>query len=190
MRFLLFVSCCGMFQCAVSVGAGASERETLFFNAVIEISGKTVSGIMALNREDSSTCRMLLIAVAGPKLLDMHITGGGYRKNYCVGQLDRRAVLKFFQKDFATVAGLLRNNPGARRKPAEDGGWVEEIPLSGKDTVKYFISNDSLVTKAQYNSKRKQLFEAVYGYADSCLKSIIIRHFNFSMHITLNRFEQ
>ncbi len=197
MRFLLFVSCCWSLLCLwcspvfpMATCLQDPEPETLFFNAVIEVSGKTVSGIMVLNREDSSRYRMLFTTIAGPKLLDMDITAIDYQKNYCIKQLDRKVILKFFQKDFAMVTGLLRGNPGTTKKTTgEDGGWVEEIPVKKKDTVKYFLAGETFITKAQYNSKKKQLFEATYSYVGNKLESITIQHFNFSMHITLNRFE-
>lgn len=165
------------------------EADASFYHAVIDVTGHQISGIMAVESGNNDRCRILFTTIAGPKLLDMYITETGYEKIYCIKQLNRKVILKFFQKDFAVATGLYRDKKNAIRKQLNDC-VLEEIPIKKKDTIQYYLNHHDLIERAVYLAKKqKKLFEIFYTYQNEKVNSIEIQHFNFNMHIMLTRIE-
>ena len=86
---------------------------TLVYKASISVLNKNFSGLIIFNRENDSTCRMVMTADVGPKLIDINLNSKGYKKNYVMSQLDKKALLRMFWEDFGTMLGIFSvNKPG------------------------------------------------------------------------------
>lgn len=187
MRLLLLISV--FFTLTVNnLSAQKNNEEISLFNAVIDVYGNTISGIMAIKQESDDKFRILFTTVAGPKLLDMYITKDNYEVIYAVKKLNKKIILKLFQKDFALVTGLYFDK-SYFDMPKEE----YRIPLNKKDTAIYHAGMTGEyfnINKAEYKGKKKILFDAVYEYDKYTIEKIVLQHYNFKMTITLNRFNQ
>ncbi|MDR1895754.1 MAG: hypothetical protein LBR10_03075 [Prevotellaceae bacterium] len=184
MRFLLLIS---IFLC-ICEGASAQavqqavEQDSvpIVFNAVIEVSGQVISGIMVIKREENR-CRVLFTTVAGPKLMDIYIDAVNYEILYVIKKLKKKVVLQLFQKDFALITGLY-----LAATYRDYGEGVRTVKLSKKKSVSYVFNQQKQIVRAEYLGKNKILVEVNYTYQSGRLDSIFLRHHNFNMKIRLN----
>jgi hypothetical protein len=154
-----------------------------FFNAVVEVSGHTVSGIMVIKNDEheKNKCRILFTTIAGPKLMDMYITQDDYKILYVVKKLKKKIILGLLQKDFALISGLYLSN---ENKICENDSCT--VILSKKKSAHYLFDTQNRISKAEYRGKGKLLFDVVYSYNLDIVESISLQHYNFNMKITLN----
>jgi hypothetical protein len=152
-----------------------------FFSAVIEISGRTVSGIMVIKKDEhrENRYRILFTTVAGPKLVDMYITRDGYEILYVEKKLKKRLVLGLLHKDFALISGLYLSNTNCESDSCS-------VKLSKKKSAHYSFDAQNRICKAEYRGKGKLLSDVVYTYSHDVMESISLQHYNFRMKITLN----
>lgn len=165
------------------VACGGQELSgEMFFNAVVEVSGHTISGIMAIKRDEreKTRCRILFTTIAGPKLMDMYITADDYDILYVVKKLKKKILFRFFQKDFALIAGLYLSE---KNKNCENDSCA--IQLSRKKSAHYLFDSQNRIIRAEYRGKGKILFDVVYSYNQDIIESILLQHYNFNMKITL-----
>ncbi|MDR1338998.1 MAG: hypothetical protein LBK58_02950 [Prevotellaceae bacterium] len=182
MRFLLLISIC-LAVGVSSLNAQEMSGET-FFNALVEVSGHTISGIMVIKNDsrEENRCRILFTTVAGPKLMDMHITRDGYEILHVTKKLRKKLILRLFQKDFALVSGLYLSD---RNKDCT--GDSCSVKLSKKKSAHYRFDARNRIARAEYRGRGKLLFDAVYTYNNTGnIESILLQHYNFRMKITLN----
>jgi hypothetical protein len=159
----------------------------IFFNAVVEVSGHTVSGIMVIKKveDEKNRYRILFTTVAGPKLMDMYISQNDYQILYVVKKLKKKIILGLLQKDFALISGLYLS--GENRHCENDSCTVN---LSKKKSAHYSFDAQNRISKAEYRGKGKLLFDVVYSYNQDGIESIALRHHNFDMKITLTKTEE
>jgi len=158
-----------------------------FFNANIEVSGHTISGIMLIKKDErkENSYRILFTTIAGPKLMDMYISPDGYEILYVVKKLNKRIILRMFQTDFALISGLYLSG---ENKNCENGNCV--IKLSKKKSAHYSFDNENRIINAEYRGKRKILFDVIYTYNQDIIDTISLQHHNFNMTITLKSITQ
>ncbi|MDR1129842.1 MAG: hypothetical protein LBK96_02550 [Prevotellaceae bacterium] len=164
------------------LNAQAMSGET-FFNALVEVSGHAISGIMVIKNDvqDENRCRILFTTIAGPKLMDMHITRDDCEILYVTKKLRKKFILRLFQKDFALVSGLYLSD--RNKDCAADSCSVK---LSKKKSAHYLYDAQNRIVRAEYRGRGKPLFAAVYTYNNKDNpESIILQHYNFRMKITL-----
>ncbi|MDR1887594.1 MAG: hypothetical protein LBQ70_06730 [Prevotellaceae bacterium] len=154
-----------------------------FFNAVVEVRGHTISGIMVIKKDEQikNTCRILFTTVAGPKLMDMYITKDDYNILYVTKKLKKRTILGLFQKDFALVSGLYL---AVQDKHCENGSCSVKLPK--KKSAHYSFDAQNRISRAEYRGRGKVLLDVVYTYNQDNIESIFLQHYNFKMKITLN----
>ncbi|MDR1593753.1 MAG: hypothetical protein LBS43_04605 [Prevotellaceae bacterium] len=154
----------------------------VFFNAVVEVSGRTVSGVMVIKKDEANKCRILFTTVAGPKLMDMYISQNDYKILYVIKKLKRRIILRQFQQDFALISGLYLFGDN---KNCENDSCTVILPK--KKSAHYSFDAQNRICKAEYRGKGKLLAEVVYIYNNNDeIESISLRHHNFNMKITLS----
>jgi hypothetical protein len=188
MRLFLLINILIITSVIQSVACGFPELSgETFFNANIEVSGHTISGIMVIKKDEQkkNRYRILFTTIAGPKLMDMYISTDGYEILYVVKKLNKRIILRMFQTDFALISGLYLSG---ENKNCENGNCT--IKLSKKKSAHYSFDNENRIINAEYRGKGKILFEVVYTYNQDIIETIFLQHHNFNMKITLKSITQ
>jgi hypothetical protein len=158
------------------VVTGAAAQDTLavppiaagegnIFHTTINAYGNRLSGLTVFQPESDAALRVLFTTFAGPTLLDLRITPGGYEKIYALRQLDRRAVLRALSKDFALAAGFATTP-------------------NKKERIVYHYDHQRKI-RAELFAKKKKMLTAEYFYACDRLEKILLTHHTFKMTITL-----
>jgi len=183
MRLFLLISILTTVRLQLGACGELGLSSETFFNAVVEVSGHTISGIMVIKKDEheKARCRILFTTIAGPKLMDMYITTNDYDILYVVKKLKKKILLRLFQKDFALIAGLYL---AEQNKNCENDSC--SIQLSRKKSVNYLFDRQNRISRAEYRGKGKILFDVVYSYNQDVIESISLQHYNFNMKITLN----
>jgi hypothetical protein len=179
MRFLLSISVWLTVSSSIlTAGDLQGMSDEAFFNAIVEVSGHTISGIMVIkkDKQEENKCRILFTTVAGPKLMDMYITPDDYKILYVTKKLKKKLILRLFQRDFALVSGLYLPNRN------EDSCSVN---LSKKKSAHYWFDARKRINKAEYRGRGKLLCDVVYTYNNDDVETIVLQHYNFKMKITL-----
>jgi hypothetical protein len=153
-----------------------------FFNAIVEVSGHMISGIMVIqkDKQEENKRRILFTTIVGPKLMDIYITRDGYEILYVTKKLNKKLILRLFQRDFALVSGLYL--PRQNKDYANDSCSVN---LPKRKSAHYLFDDCKRISKAEYRGRGKLLFDVVYTYNQDNIESIILQHYNFKMKITL-----
>jgi hypothetical protein len=185
MKLFLLISILLQTNCLTVLFARNLQEEMhgeTFFNAVVEVSEHTISGIMVIKKDETekNKCRILFTTVAGPKLLDMYITHNDYEILYVVKKLKKKILLGLLQKDFALISGLYLS---VENKSCVNDSCTVNLPK--KKSVHYSFDAQNRICKAEYRGKGKLLCEVVYAYNQDGIESISMRHHNFDMKVIL-----
>jgi hypothetical protein len=195
MRYLIFVSlsfilgCTGQYHVSKQQGAPCDvsfrpvSDTTMVFNTAIGIQGMSVSGIIILHRESDDKIRFVLIAEAGPTLIDLDLKRSGYSKNYVFKKLDRKVILDLFYQDMGIVTGIFADDKKGYFVSVDSGCCC---PLKRNSLLCYLTNDSGFPEKAFMSSKKKKKTSVKYFYSDTgTLDSISVDHHRFDMHYTL-----
>jgi hypothetical protein len=198
MRFLLSISVwLTVGSSILTAGDLQGMSDEAFFNATVEVSGYTISGIIVIkkDKQEENKCRILFTTVAGPKLIDMYITPDDYEVLYVMKKLKKKLILRLFQRDFALISGLYlphRNEDSCSVNPKNElessHGFALtncSVKLSKKKSAHYWFDARKRISKAEYRGRGNLLCDVGYTYNQDDIESVILQHYNFKMKITL-----
>jgi hypothetical protein len=161
--------------------------KTGWFSASIDVVGKHLSGLIFIKEMEDRSVRVVFTNEVGVTFFDFSYTRSGeFSVKQIMPMLNKKAVIKTLQKDFALFIGLpFRNEQHFQVFTVENEIYHRITWDSG---TAYFITDPgcSTLQRMEYGSKKKKLVSITYP----TIAESLIRHHTFQMQIHLKAIEK
>lgn len=163
---------------------------TALYSTQVNILRHHLSGLLFMKQMPDSSTRVTFTNEMGFKFFDFGFSKDGvFTKYYILPKMDRKAVVKTLEQDFALV--LFRQN-WQQAYAASDGKYRYAVVPTEKGS-NYYITDSTCTTllRIEKASVRKPVVKAwMESYRNGVPDSIHIAHQQFRFNITLRRVER
>ena len=161
------------------------------YKAQIDISGKSLSGLLLIKKMPDSSTRIVFSTETGVKFFDFaFMENGEFNVIDILKRLDKKVVITALRKDFEVL--LIQNTGKIPERVLLNREYLYHGYAKGKKQAWYLtdVFCQQLVG-AELSSKRKPLVRMNYFYQKvGSPDSIYIKHLNFSFNIALKKIER
>lgn len=162
--------------------------ETAWFTTSVDVLGNHISGLLFIKKQEGGLYRVVFTNEFGVTFFDFELgPGGHFVVRDIIDQLDKKAVIVTFRKDFELLLGLSFQG-GVK-------GWQQHgenyYGAAQKKEVAYFITDAECASlqRLELGSKRKRkVTERLFGRRPEAPDSVQILHHRFAMEIRLKKF--
>ncbi len=163
---------------------------TSWFDASVDVMGKHISGLLLIKKMPDTSNRIVFMNEAGVTFFDFAFANDGtFTVKQIISQLNKKAVIETFRKDFSLLLGIPFQKP---LLAWHMGNEYYYGVTNGEERI-YFTTKsgcDSL-GRLEIGSKRKRMVSiASEGQDAEHPQKIVIKHFTFSMTIELKKIEK
>lgn len=80
--------------------------EPIYFTADVTFKENTLSGMLAMSKEDSNTYRIVMMTTFGMQIFDFSLSSDSFVVHSCMEQLNRKVILNILKDDFRSILML------------------------------------------------------------------------------------
>lgn len=204
MRYLLLSSFVFLLACSESpyrsLQASSTSTECLakfkpdfssvLYNTHVNVTGKHLSGLLIFKKMPDSTVRAIFSSEMGVKFFDFEYSKSGFKVEYCMKQLDRKAVIKQLKKDIGFI--IMNGIDISSGKSLHSATESYFLFHSGKEET-YYITDSActrLLRIENASKRKKKVIINLNDYKDGMADSVYIAHQTFEFNISLKQLKR
>lgn len=163
------------------------EFSSVLYNAKIDVVGKHLSGLLLFKTMPDSSKRVVFSNEMGVKFFDFEYAKTGFKVQYVIKQLDRKAAIRQLKEDIGYLIMNDINLSSAELKKSDNQLY---FGFAGRKSITYYITdlNCLKVGRIENASKRKKkIIIDLNGNNAGMPDSINIAHQLFNFNINLKQ---
>ncbi|MFY0253891.1 hypothetical protein ACDQ55_08065 [Chitinophaga sp. 30R24] len=194
---MIAVSCCSVYKglkpakgSVDCIGQFSPRFNATLYSTQVDILKHHLSGLLFFKQMPDSSTRVVFANEMGFKFFDFEFDrNGNFTKHYLLAKMDKKAVVKTLQQDFALV--LLHPDLRQAYVAADNRYRYTVVPTEKGNN--YFITDTACtqLIRIEKSSRRKPAVTVwMQHYNNGVPDSILIRHEHFKFNISLQRTEK
>lgn len=160
---------------------------SIVYKTNVDVVGKHLSGLLLFKRMPDSTLRAVFSSQMGLTFFDFVYTTKGFKVNYCIKQLNRKAVIRELQKIIALL--LLHDRDPDKAEVLTDGANLYYTFRHKKDIDYYLLDKncEKLFKIENANTSQKKLIMDLTERKNGMPDSVYVAHQKFDFTISLKQ---
>lgn len=166
------------------------EFETIKYQAMIDVVGKHLSGILIIKNMDTEGVRCVFMNEMGVTFFDLQLNSTNYMYHNIMSSLNKKAVKIALAKDLGMIllSGIYKSVLTEKKNEKED---ILTLKLQRKGLVEYYIQHKhhTIPLILNKNNRNKKFVEInqFYSAINSMPDSIFVQHHQVNFQISLKQ---